>query len=129
MGKDYLSNREYDVMEALWSTDKPLSAGDIVDRTGLSQASVLPLLKRLIDKQYVEISAIVPHAKTYVRIFRATKGKDEMIKKQIEAYLQVAENPRPFVRSVMASLLDDEKHSEDIILELEKLIDERKHGH
>ena len=52
-----------------------------------------------------------------------------MIKKQIEAYLQVAENPRPFVRSVMASLLDDEKHSEDIILELEKLIDERKHGH
>ena len=69
-------------MEALWNTDKPMSVADIVERTGLSQAAVLPVLKRLMNKQYVEISAIVPHARTYMRIFRAIKGKDEIIKNQ-----------------------------------------------
>lgn len=129
MGKQYLSNREYDVMEALWSTDQPLSAADIVERTGLSQAAVLPVLKRLMNKGFVEISAVIPHAKTYVRIFRATKGKDEIIKKEIEDYLQVAENPLSFARTIMASFLDGTKYSEDMIQELEKLISEKKHGH
>ena len=116
-------------MEALWNTDKPMSVADIVERTGLSQAAVLPVLKRLMNKQYVEISAIVPHARTYVRIFRATKGKDEIIKNQIETYLQVAENPLSFARTIMASLLDGTKYNEDLILELETLISEKKHGH
>lgn len=129
MSKQYLSNREHDVMEALWNTDKPMSVADIVERTGLSQAAVLPVLKRLMNKQYVEISAIVPHARTYMRIFRAIKGKDEIIKNQIETYLQVAENPLSFARTIMASLLDGTQYNEDLILELETLISEKKHGH
>ena len=56
MSKQYLSNREHDVMEALWNTDKPMSVADIVERTGLSQAAVLPVLKRLMNKQYEAVS-------------------------------------------------------------------------
>ena len=43
--------------------------------------------------------------------------------------LQVAENPLSFARTIMASLLDGTKYNEDLILELETLISEKKHGH
>lgn len=128
MNKNYLSRRENDVMQALWEAGKPLSAADIVQQTGLSQAAILPVLKRLIDKNYVEVASIIPHAKTYIRVFRAIKGKDEIIKNEIQTYMQVLENPLSFSRTIMTAILDGAKDSKETIQELEKLIEEKKNG-
>ena len=57
MKKNRLTPRELEVMEILWKHDEPLPACDIQkDIPELSVNSVLPILKRLLNKEYIHIA-------------------------------------------------------------------------
>ena len=60
--KDYfnITGREMDVLEALWSSEKPLVASDIPKmKPSLSISSVQLALRNLVKKKLVEVADIV----------------------------------------------------------------------
>ena len=78
MKKNRLTPRELDVMEILWKHDEPLPACDIQkDIPELSVNSVLPILKRLLNKEYIHIADYSQRNKALMREFSPTISKEQ----------------------------------------------------
>lgn len=57
--KNRLSKRELDIMEVLWSSEKPLSANDILHAIpDITMNTIQPNLKKLMKKGYIEVSGV-----------------------------------------------------------------------
>ena len=78
MKKNRLTPRELEVMDILWKHDKPLPACDIQkDIPELSVNSVLPILKRLLNKEYIHIADYSQRNKALMREFSPTISKEQ----------------------------------------------------
>ena len=78
MKKNRLTPRELEVMEILWKHDEPLPACDIQkDIPELSVNSVLPILKRLLNKEYIHIADYSQRNKALMREFSPTISKEQ----------------------------------------------------
>lgn len=122
-----LTNRENDIMELLWKSEKPLIASDIARMDdNLSINTVQSVLKTLLKKGLIEVADIVYSGKVLTRSYRTTITADEFA---ISQFMHRAEyfDKNISTSNIVNALLAKEKDEEEAILELEKLIQERKH--
>lgn len=75
-----LTNKENEIMDILWNTDKPLSAQEICKYSKkMSIYSVQQLLHRLLDLNFVQVDQITQINKTFSRFFKPSVSQAEYI--------------------------------------------------
>lgn len=125
--KNYkITNREKDILEVLWDSDTPLLASDIPkENPNLSISSVQLGLRNLLNKNLIEVAAIIYSGTVLSRSYRPLISKEDFINYSlINSFknLDKAIN----TKNIVATLLKQEKNEANTILELEQLLEERK---
>lgn len=121
-----LTDREMDVLNILWSSDKPLVASDIAKMgNSLSINTVQAVLRNLMSKKLVEVTDIVYSGTVLSRRYQATvSSREYTMQKFINQFRNLDKSVS--MPSVIATLLENEKNEEAVIEELEKMLKERK---
>ena len=85
MKNNYLSEREMNVMQVLWKYEKPMTVTEIVEsEKELTTPTVHTVLRKLLDKGYVQVIDTVQTGKVFARQYKAKKTQDEEIEEKIE---------------------------------------------
>lgn len=75
-----LNPRELDVLNILWKTDEPMTSTDIVnEQRGLTQSTVIAVLRKLLKENLVEVSGITHSGKVLSRTYRPTEESKKVI--------------------------------------------------
>ena len=127
MKNNYLSEREMNVMQVLWKYEKPMTVTEIVEsEKELTTPTVHTVLRKLLDKGYVQVIDTVQTGKVFARRYKAKKTQDEEIEEKIEKCMKNSRNPMSFVNTITAALLNGAVDEESVIDELERIVQKRK---
>ena len=75
-----LNPRELDVLNILWKTDEPMTSTDIVnEQKGLTQSTVIAVLRKLLKENLVEVAGITHSGKVLSRTYRPTEESKKVI--------------------------------------------------
>lgn len=78
-----LTDLEVHVMKVLWDSERSMTNSEIAEElkeeTNLSVASVAQLVKRLLQKDVLEVGEHVPVANVYARTFKPKLTREEFI--------------------------------------------------
>ncbi|MTK08109.1 MAG: BlaI/MecI/CopY family transcriptional regulator [Hungatella sp.] len=120
-----LTKRELDVMTILWESSRPLVASEItkIDET-LNINTVQAVIRKLLDKEYIEVDDIVYSGTVLTRSYKPALSKKEMAVQRFIGQFQ--ENDKVSIPNLVATLLKHEKNEQEVIEELELLLAERK---
>lgn len=121
-----LTDREMDVLDILWSAEKPLVASEIAKAgDSLTINTVQVVLRNLLKKKLIEVAEIVYSGTVLCRSYRPTiTSKDFALRQFVDQFHNMDKSITP--PSLVAALLENEKDEEGVIEELEKLLKERK---
>jgi len=121
-----LSKRELDVMNVLWAEDEPMIASKIPEkRPGLSINTVQSVLKKLLQRGFVEVAQIVQSGTVLSRSYSPAITPEEYAIAYIKA--EICPFSRPISKAgVLNALFDGEENDEELIKELEEFIQEKK---
>ena len=119
-----MTKSEKQVMDLLWSVDRPLSCSEIVELSGdktWKDSYVHSLIKSLMKKDVVKIESFELISRSYARKFAPKVTKEEFY---LREYLdENEENSMPALFAAFAKNKADEKtmdEIEDMILEWKK---------
>jgi predicted transcriptional regulator len=121
-----LTNREADILRILWSADHPLIASEIANAEDtLTINTVQVVLKNLLRKKLIEIADIVYSGTVLSRSYRPTITAKDLTVQQfvndVQSLSNVISTPK-----LVATLLEHEENEEEVIVQLEKILHERK---
>ena len=75
-----MNPRELDVLNILWKSDEPMTSTDIVnEQKGLTQSTVIAVLRKLLKDKLVEVSGVTHSGKVLSRTYRPTEASREII--------------------------------------------------
>lgn len=121
-----LSKRELDVMNVLWAEGKPLIASEIPDRRPeLSINTVHSVLKKLLQRGFIEVAQIVQSGTVLSRSYTPTITSEEYAVRYMTSEVFAFDKLASKV-SFLSALFDSSENDEELIQELEKLIQEKK---
>ncbi|WP_312354862.1 BlaI/MecI/CopY family transcriptional regulator [Aminipila sp.] len=121
-----LTNREMDVMQILWESDRPLVASDITKiNESLSTNTVQSVLRSLLKKNLIEVAEIVYSGTVLTRRYKPTVSKKDLVVNQFVDQFKKNENIIP-IPHLVATLLKHEKNEKAVVKQLEQLLEERK---
>ena len=110
-------------MQVLWKYEKPMTVTEIVEsEKELTTPTVHTVLRKLLDKGYVQVIDTVQTGKVFARRYKAKKTQDE----EIEKCMKNSRNPMSFVNTITAALLNGAVDEESVIDELERIVQKRK---
>ncbi len=120
-----LSKRELEVMNVLWEEGKPLIASKIPERQpGLSLNTVQGVLKKLLQRGFIEVAGIVQSGTVLSRSYAPLISPEEYAIKYVTSEIfpmDKLEAKMQYFNTLFDSVGDDE-----LLEELEKVIKERK---
>ncbi len=117
-----ITNREKDVLEILWNSEKPLLASDITKLDpSLSISSVQLALRNLLSKNIIEVADIVYSGTVLSRNYRPTLSREDFLINSFRSFDKAINT-----QNIVATLLKHEKNEADTITKLEALLKERK---
>lgn len=120
-----LTKSETEIMELLWSEDRPLSRSEIIDLTPdrtWKPASIHILLNSMLDKGAIEVAGFVQSTKNYARTFLPTLTADEY------AVLQFKHSSAFNEQSVihLISALIEDVQEQETLEQLTAILEQRK---
>lgn len=114
-----LSNRELDVMNILWDSEKALVASEITQvNPSLSINTVQAVLKNLLRKAYIKIADIVYSGTVLTRAYETVLTREDYVATQLQ-------DNKLLTPGIFAALVEQESN-ENIIEELEGILQARK---
>ena len=120
----HLRESETEIMEALWSSQEPMSSAALLDaipQRKWKERSIFAILDGLLKKDLIYEAGFVRRGKTIARTFAPTMTYSEFIAKQ------VADSPyKPALPTLVSTFLDSEDVTEDTLTEIEAMIAQRK---
>ena len=121
------TRREQDVLEVLWTGEKPMTASEIVNANReLTMNTVQAVLRKLLGQKIIEVADIVYSGTVLSRSYRPLISHDEFISSQFSQYLERL-NKTISKPSLLKTLFDAEKDRDRVkaeIEELEQMLDE-----
>ncbi|MGN1146647.1 MAG: BlaI/MecI/CopY family transcriptional regulator [Acetatifactor sp.] len=83
-----MNPRELDVLDILWKAEAPLTSTDIVNGgQGLTQSTVIAVLRKLLKADLVEVSGVTHSGKVLSRTYRPTEtSKQVLLQNFIDGY-------------------------------------------
>jgi len=121
-----LTKNEIEIMEVLWSENRPLSGTEIIELSptrSWNESSIFILTRSLLKKNAIEIDGFVRSQTNYGRAFVPTLSADEYAIMQIN----VSRKERNLsVTNLIFGIIDTEEIDSAVIDELERLLKEKK---
>lgn len=115
-----LSDREFDIMQILWLSEKPLLASEILKRhEGLNINTVQSVLRKLMAKDYIEVADIIHSGNVLGRTYRPLITADQYM---IMEFKNILPSGAQRQNTFFAAFLDATENKEETLQELEKLI-------
>lgn len=75
-----LNHRELDVLNILWKSDQAMTSTDIVNEMrGLTQSTVIAVLRKLLKEGLVEVDGVTHSGKVLSRTYRPTAASRNII--------------------------------------------------
>ena len=114
-----LTKSEKQIMDLLWSVDRPLSCSEIVELSGdktWKDSYVHSLIKSLMKKDVVKIEAFELISRSYARKFMPKVSKEQYC---LHEYLE--ENPENSAVKLFAAYADDYANADEM-KEIEAII-------
>ena len=125
-----LSKNELEIMELLWTEERPLTRTEIIEKTpnrSWSKSSIHILLNSLLDKGAIHVDGFVKTNKNYGRTFSAVITRSSYMLSTIRQSAQASHvSTLSPISSVFAALLSDKDITPDVLNELEALIKAKK---
>lgn len=118
--KRALSQRQLEVMQILWESEKSMTANVIAAETGLNINTVQASLRSLTSKKYVKVGDIVYSGTVLARSYTPTISKEEYLRMSCEE-LMTADT-----RQLAAGIFISEITSIEVLDELERMIVQRR---
>ncbi len=118
-----LNQRELDVLNILWKSEEPMTSTDIVNEMrGLTQSTVIAVLRKLLKDNLVEVCGVTHSGKVLSRTYRPTEASREVI---LNNFATDYANFRNVVSKsdICAAILHVDQSPEKMKAELEKLKD------
>ena len=118
-----LNQRELDVLNILWKSEEPMTSTDIVNEMrGLTQSTVIAVLRKLLKDNLVEVCGVTHSGKVLSRTYRPTEASREVI---LNNFATDYANFRNVVSKsdICAAILNVDQSPEKMKSELEKLKD------
>ncbi|MDO5689706.1 MAG: BlaI/MecI/CopY family transcriptional regulator [Tissierellia bacterium] len=121
-----ITNRERDVLEALWDSDGPLLASDIPKMNPeLGISSVQLALRNLLTKELIEVADIVYSGTVLSRTYRPLIQREDFVGSAFLDQFKLL-NQTMSTKNIVATLLKQEPDEYLTITELEALLKQRK---
>jgi len=121
----YLNEKENQVMNVLWKSEKPLSASEIANQIDSKWASksIHNIIRKLESKKAIEVAEITKIGKTYGRLFRPTVSADEYATIQFDKFYKKSKT----LPSILCSLVEiDNTNNSELTNALEDLLNKFK---
>ena len=118
-----LNQRELDVLNILWKSEEPMTSTDIVNEMrGLTQSTVIAVLRKLLKDNLVEVCGVTHSGKVLSRTYRPTEASREVI---LNNFATDYANFRNVISKsdICAAILHVDQSPEKMKSELEKLKD------
>ena len=118
-----LNPRELDVLNILWKSDEPMTSTDIVnEQRGLTQSTVIAVLRKLLNDDLVEVVGVTYSGKVLSRTYRASEKSRKVIMDNFAN--DYASFKNVVTKSEMcAAILGVEQNPEQLRAEVSKLKD------
>lgn len=76
-----LSKRQYEIMQIMWETNRPMLASEIVNvKDELNINTVQSALKAMLEKKYIEVAEITHSRTVLARTYRPIVSKESYLK-------------------------------------------------
>lgn len=126
MNKVRLSDREFDVLQVLWRSDRPLLASEILkEKPELNINTVQSTLRKLLTREYIRVADIIQSGKVLSRTYETVISADEYI---IMEYLDILPAASCPGAHFFAAFLEQSSDKEKTLQELEQLIRDYRKG-
>lgn len=120
MKKNKLSNRQFDVMNIFWSSQKPLIASEVFKSDSeLNMNTVRSVIKALLGKGFIEVCDIVHSRNVLAQQYRAVISKEEYLMSLCKELQTKNTN------NILVALVAEEK-DRNVLDKLENIIKETK---
>lgn len=114
-----ISDAEYEIMEIIWNEDGEVTASDIIEKLRednfWKHTTILTLAKRLVDKNVLKV-----RKKKRINYYSPKISKDEYKSYQANGFIEDMYDGS--IKSLVASLYDNEKIDEKDVKELKEWI-------
>ena len=123
MIKKTLSERQLQVMEALWNAEKGMTASEIVNSyDDLQINTVQASLRSLAKKQYIKVGDIVYSGTVLARKYVPIITKQEYLETGCEGLSRISDHSLPML---MVGLIKDQK-DDKLLQEMQEMIAQRR---
>ena len=122
MNTKRLSNREYDIMQILWNSGKPMLASDILKADAdMNINTVQSTLRNLLSRNLVCVANIITSGKVLARTYAPVVSANEYILSELRSILPIESQRRAaFFEAYIQTCSDKEL----ALYELEQMIQE-----
>lgn len=127
-GKQYLklTDRELDILNILWSAQKPLVASEITkSNDSLTINTVQAVLRNLLKKELIKVDKIVYSGTVLSRCYTPVISQDDFELQQVVNQIKSV-NKKITIPNIVATLLEEENNEETALKELEEWLKKRK---
>lgn len=121
----HLTPKEYEIMKTLWGNEKPLTIKDLIEKVeNISENSLHPTIRRLIDKGFIMIAGSVKVAKTNSRLYAPNLTVDEYAAMKLDDILKQSENAN--LSNIMLYFTKNYSGDDDIFAQIEDFVNQYK---
>lgn len=125
-----LTNREYDIMKILWTSENALTASNIVEHAEeLSINTVQATLKKLLKRDLIQIDKIVYSGTVLTRAYRPSISQEEFETKRYVSNMRKLHNGNFSCSHFVAAFLgqeEDQQKARNEIDQLEMLLAQKR---
>ncbi len=125
-----LTNREYDILRILWTSEDPLTASGIVERgNDLPVNTVQAMLKRLLKRELIHVDQIVYSGTVLSRAYRPSLSQEDFETRRYVDNMSRIQGEDFSCSQFVAAFLGQEKDHQKVwkeIGELESLLARKK---
>lgn len=126
-----MTKTEYEIMKILWRANKPLLISEILEESKnakVAKNSLHPLLKKLINEGFVQITGHIKVAKTKSRFYAPAVTIDEYAAHEIRDLFKTSNKQFSLNKFLSYFVQDKESNTEEIVKELEAFIEDYKNN-
>lgn len=116
MQRKKFNNREIDVLNILWDSDTSLTVNDISEISGISKSTISPVLRKLLNDNYIKVEDVVLSGKTLTRKYIPIVDREQFI---LEAYTNIE------IDNLLNHFLEEEDDP-SVLTKIEQLIKNKK---
>ena len=125
----FLSDKEEQIMNVLWQTDKALKGSEILGtlppekERGWANSSISALLTSLLKKKAIVKKGFAQSTTSYGRTFRPTLTKNEYAVMQFTRFYDEEQSPVSATK-LLSAFVTKEGNPQDLVKELKTLLDD-----